>query len=87
MSQGQRTSVSNAQLKHLLKLSDAYEIKAESGEWEVEKGTYQAIKKAGEHVRCEMAKQSRQRKRTMNITYIPEVERRGMISEENLRED
>ena len=87
MSQGQRTSVSNAKLNHLLKLADTYMIKAENGEWSVQKGTYQAIKKATDHVKTEMFKQSRQRRKTMDIQYIADKERRGIISQENLGEE
>ena len=86
MAKGQRTSVSNAQLKHLLKLADTYCIMVEDGKWQVEPGTYQFIKKAEEHVRVEMAKQSRQTRKTMKIEYVADEERRGCISQENLRE-
>ena len=48
--------------------------------WSVPKGTYQAIKKATDHVKTEMFKQSRQRRRTMNIEYVADVERRELIS-------
>ena len=86
MAKGQRTSVSNAQLKHLLKLADTYCIMVEDGKWQVEPGTYQFIKKAEQHVRLEMAKQNRQRRKTMNIQYVADEERRGLISQENLRD-
>ena len=86
MSKTQKTQVNNAKLNHLLKLGDTYLINAENGVWQVEKGTYQAIKKAVEHVKTEMFKQSRQRRRTMNIEYIADEERRGIISEANTRE-
>jgi hypothetical protein len=83
MAKGPTTSVSNAKLHHLLKIADTYCIKAEKGEWEVEKGTYQAIKRAVDHVKTEMFKQGRQRKRTMNINYIADEERRSMVSRLN----
>ena len=86
MAKTQKTQVNNAKLNHLLKLGDTYLINAENGVWQVEKGTYQAIKKAVEHVKTEMFKQSRQRRRTMNIEYIVDQERRGIISEANTRE-
>ena len=86
MAKTQKTQVNNAKLNHLLKLGDTYLINAENGVWQVEKGTYQAIKKAVEHVKTEMFKQSRQRRRTMNIEYIADQERRGIISEANTRE-
>ena len=87
MAKGPTTNVSNAKLNHLLKLADTYIIKMEKGEWQGESGTYQAIKKAVDHTKTEMFKQSRQRRRTMNIDYIADEESSGMISEENLRED
>tara|TARA_B100000700_G_C14488798_1_gene598595 strand:+ start:277 stop:540 length:264 start_codon:yes stop_codon:yes gene_type:complete len=86
MSKGPTTKVSNAKLNHLLKLADTYCMNAEDGVWQVEKGTYQAIKKSVNHVKTEMFKQSRQRRRTMNIEYIADEERRIMVSQENLRE-
>ena len=86
MAKTQKTQVNNAKLNHLLKLGDTYLINAENGVWQVEKGTYHAIKKAVEHVKTEMFKQSRQRRRTMNIEYIVDQERRAIISEANTRE-
>ena len=86
MAKVQKTKVNNAQLNHLLKLADTYIIKMEKGEWQGESGTYQAIKKAVDHTKTEMFKQSRQRRRTMNIEYIADQERRGIISEANTRE-
>jgi len=86
MAKVQKTKVNNAQLNHLLKLADTYIIKMENGEWHGESGTYRAIKKAVEHTKTEMFKQSRQRRRTMNIEYIADQERRGIISEANTRE-
>ena len=86
MAKVQKTKVNNAQLNHLLKLADTYIIKMENGEWHGESGTYRAIKKAVEHTKTEMFKQSRQRRRTMNIEYIIDQERRGIISEANTRE-
>ncbi len=87
MSKGQRTSVSNAKLKHLLKLADAYIIKVENGEWEVPRGAYKQTKSAADHIKTEMFKQSRQTRKTMDIKYVAEQERRRIISEENLREE
>ena len=86
MSKGPTTSISNAKLNHLLKLADTYITNAEEGVWSVPKGTYQAIKKATDHVKTEMFKQSRQRRRTMNIEYVADVERRELISQQNLRD-
>ena len=86
MAKVQKTKVNNAKLNHLLKLGDTYLINAENGVWKVEKGTYEAIKKSVDHVKTELFKQSRQRRRTMNIEYIADEERRGFIGEHNTRE-
>ena len=83
MSKGPTTNVSNAKLDHLLKLADTYCIKVENGEWDVEPGTYKAIKKAVDHVKMEQFKQARQRRRTMNIDYIADEERRQTIAKSN----
>ena len=82
----QTTRISNAQLKHLLKLADTCQFKAEDGEWKLETGTYQSIKKAAAHVRCEMAKQQRQTRRTMNIEVITEPERQEFQREQFLND-
>ena len=86
MAKGPTTKVSNAKLKHLIKLAETYCIKAEDGEWEVEPGTYQAILRAVDHVKTEMAKQDRQRRRTMNISYVQDPERREMVGQQNTRQ-
>ena len=83
MAKGPTTNVSNAKLDHLLKLADTYCIKAENGEWDVEPGTYKAIKKAVDHVKMEQFKQARQRRLTMNIDYIADEERRQTIAKSN----
>ena len=83
MAKGPTTNVSNAKLDYLLKLADTYCIKAENGEWDVEPGTYKAIKKAVDHVKMEQFKQARQRRRTMNIDYIADEERRQTIAKSN----
>ena len=74
------TECSNSQLKHLLTLADTYTINVEDGVWDVEKGTYNFIKKAAQHVRCEMAKQSRQRRKTMRIEAVQDTERQIALS-------
>ncbi len=75
----QTTNISNAQLKHLLKLADTYCINVEDGVWQVEEGTYNFVKRASSHVRCEMAKQQRQRRRTMNIEVVTDPERQEFL--------
>ena len=83
MAKGPSTSVSNAKLDHLIKLADTYLIKVENGEWRVPKGTYDAIKKSVEHVKIEMVKQGRQRRRTMDISYVQDPECREMVARQN----
>ena len=77
MSKAQRTSVGNTHLKNVLKLLDTYQFKIENGEWQGETGTYQDLKRAGEHFRCEMAKQTRQTRKTMNISVIIDPEKQN----------
>ena len=86
MAKGPTTEVSNAKLKHLIKLAETFCIKAEDGEWDVQSGTYQSIKKAVDHVKIEMSKQDRQRRRTMDITYVHDPERREMVGRENTKQ-
>ena len=86
MAKGPTTTVSNTKLKHLIKLAETFCIKAENGEWAVEPGTYQAILKSVEHVKMEIAKQDRQRRRTMNISYVQDPERREMVGQQNTRQ-
>ena len=74
------TAISNSHLKHLLTLADTHTINVEDGEWEVEKGTYKFIKEAAQHVRCEMAKQSRKRRKTMRIEAVQDTERQIALS-------
>ena len=83
MAKGPTTVVSNAKLQHLIKLADTFCIKAEDGEWEIEPGTYKAIKSSSEYMKTEMFKQQRQRRRTMNISYVKDPERRKMIGQQN----
>jgi len=74
------TAISNSHLNHLLTLADTHTINVEDGVWEVETGTYNLIKKAAQHVRCEMAKQSRQRRKTMKINVVQDPERQMVLS-------
>jgi hypothetical protein len=85
MAQAHTTKVQNSKLEHLIKLGETFCIKAEDGEWEVEPGTYQSIKRAVEHTKAEICKQSRQRRKTMNIGTNVEYERRAYIAKENTR--
>ena len=71
----QTTKIANVHLKHLLKLADTCQFKAENGEWKLEAGTYQSNKKAAEHVRCEMAKQHPQRRKTIRVDITEDQER------------
>ena len=74
------TAISNSHLNHLLTLADTHTINVEDGVWEVEQGTYNLIKKAAQHVRCEMAKQSRQRRKTMRVNVVQDPERQIALS-------
>ena len=86
MAKGPTTTVSNAKLDQLLKLADTYCIKSENGEWDVEPGTYKAIKRAVDHGKMEQFKQARQRRRTMNIDYVEDEERRQIVAKSNTQE-
>ena len=86
MAKAQTTVVHTKKLEHLIKVAETYCIKAENGEWAVEPGTYQAILKSVEHVKMEIAKQDRQRRRTMNISYVQDPERREMVGQQNTRQ-
>jgi len=79
-SKPQSTKIYNTQLKQILKLIDTYCIKVEDGAWDVEGGTYEFIKRAGQHVRCEMAKQSRQTRKTMRINVVEDPDRQIALS-------
>ena len=85
MAKAQTTEVQNTKLEHLIKLGETFCIKAEDGEWEVEPGTYHSIKRAVEHAKSEICKQSRQRRKTMNIGTNVEHERRAYIAKENTK--
>ena len=74
------TAISNSHLNHLLTLADTHTINVEDGVWEGEPGAYNLIKKAAQHVRCEMAKQSRQRRKTMRINVVQDPERQMVLS-------
>ena len=86
MAKGPTTKVSNAKLRHLIKLADTYCIKVENGEWQVQSGTYQNIKQSVDHVKTEMFKQDRQRRRTMDISYVEDLERREMVGKQNTQQ-
>jgi hypothetical protein len=83
MTKGPTTIVSNAKLEQLIKLAETFCIKAEDGEWDVEPGTYKAIIRAVDHAKTEMFKQQRQRRRTMNIGFVEDLERRQAIARSN----
>ena len=83
---GPTTEVSNAKLQQLIKLAETFCIKAEDGEWDVEPGTYKAILRAKDHAKTEMFKQQRQRRRTMNISYVEDPERRPTVGQQNIQD-
>ena len=87
MAKGPTTTISNAKLQQLIKLGETFCIKAEDGEWSVEPGTYNMIKRAVDHAKTEMFKQQRQRRRTMNISYVQDPERRKIIGQQNTQKN
>ena len=77
------TAISNSHLNHLLTLADTHTINVEDGVWEGEPGAYNLIKKAAQHVRCEMAKQSKRKTRkTMRIDTVYDTERQMVLSQQ-----
>ena len=77
------TKVSNAQLKVAVKSLSAWTDKVENGEFELETGTYQAFKRARDHISCEVAKQNRrERKRTINVNIVSDPERQSYLKKQ-----
>ena len=76
------TKVSNSQLKVAVKALTAWTDKVENGEFEIEPGTYQAFKGAREHISCEVAKQNRQRRRTINVNIVSDPERQSYLKKQ-----
>jgi hypothetical protein len=71
----------------LLKVAETYCIKAENGEWQIEPGTYKSMKSAVNYVKTEQFKQAaRQKRRTLNIDFIADEERRDSIARHNMKE-
>tara|TARA_B100000902_G_C27312657_1_gene919322 strand:- start:1061 stop:1315 length:255 start_codon:yes stop_codon:yes gene_type:complete len=73
------TNVSNSHLKNAVKALTAWTDRVESGEFELEPGTYHAFKGAREHISCEIAKQHRQRKRKINVNIVSDPERQNAL--------
>ena len=46
----------------------------------------QNIKQSVDHVKTEMFKQDRQRRRTMDISYVEDLERREMVGKQNTQQ-
>ena len=74
------TACANTHLKPLLTLADTYIFNVEDGKWDVEKGTFYLIKKAAQHIKCEMAKQAHKRRTTMRIEPVQDTERQMVLS-------
>ena len=85
MAKGPTTEVSHAKLDYLIKVGETFCIKAENGEWEVPSGTYKSMLGAVSHCKTEMAKQAKQRRRTLNINYVDDHERRPSVASENTK--
>jgi hypothetical protein len=86
MAQAHTTTVQNKKLEHLIKVAETFCIKAENGEWKVESGTYKNVLGAIEHTKSEICKQSRQRRRTMNIDTNIDHECRDQVAKENTKD-
>ena len=80
MGKAKTTKVANIHLKSAEKALTAWTDKVENGEFELETGTYQAFKRAREHISCEVAKQNRrERKRTINVNIVSDPERQSYL--------
>ena len=82
MSKVQTTSVSNAQLKVVVKLCETTIHKAEKGEWKMHLGTLDSIGKAAGHIRCEMQRQKPPSRKTMMIENITDPEQQMVLANE-----
>ena len=83
MAKANTTVVHTKKLEELIKVGETYCIKAENGEWKVEAGTYKAVLAAVDHSKAEICKQSR--RRTMNIDFVDDHERRASVAKENVK--
>jgi len=79
MAKAKTTKVSNTHLKSAEKALTAWTDKVENGEFELETGTYLAFKSARDHIKCEVAKQNRQRRRTINVGIVSDPERQSYL--------
>ena len=73
--QPKRTRVSNTTLKDALRAIDYLVIRHEEGEHTLESGTFKAFKKSAGVIRCEMAKQHPQRRKTIRVEITEDQER------------
>ena len=67
--------VSNTTLKDALQAIDYLVIRHEEGEHTLEAGTFKAFKKSAGVIRCEMAKQHPQRRKTIRVEITQDQER------------
>ena len=79
MARPKQTKVSNIHLKSAEKALTAWTDKVENGEFELETGTYLAFKNARDHIKCEVAKQDRKRKRGINVNVVSDPERQASL--------
>ena len=77
-----KTSVSNATLKDAIKALNYIVDNYELGKLTVENGTYKAFKKSVGVITCEMARQNRQKKKTIRVDVTPDLEREEFLREQ-----
>ena len=77
-----KTTVSNRQLEFAVKSLDAFTIKVENGEFELEEGTYKRFKQASRIITCEMQKQNPVRRKTISVGVVTDPERQRYLREQ-----
>ena len=77
-----KTTISNRQLEVAVKSLDAFTIKVENGEFELEEGTYKRFKQASRIITCEMQKQNPVRRKTINVGVVTDPERQRYLREQ-----
>ena len=77
-----KTTVSNRQLEVAVKSLDAFTIKVENGEFELEEGTYKRFKQASRIITCEMQKQNPVRRKTISVGVVTDPERQRYLREQ-----
>ena len=65
-----------------MKSLDAFTIKVENGEFELEEGTYKRFKQASRIITCEMQKQNPVRRKTISVGVVTDPERQRYLREQ-----